>query len=178
MESVFLKIINRRFVNSLCVSLVFSAFFVMAKKPTVELKLGDIPPAYLGKTNGKVKINLNDYKGKVVVVTFWASWCKPCLQELPILDRIQKKLGDNIKIFAVNFKQDRKLYRKIRHKLKDISLTMLHDPMGFIGKKFGVKSIPNLFILSKEGKIAYHSIGYGEKTLDKILFHLNKELAQ
>jgi thioredoxin-related protein len=95
---------------------------------------------------------------------------------LPVLDSIQKKLGDKIKIIAINYKQDRKLYRQIRHKLKDINLIMLSDPMGSLGKKFGVKSIPNMFLISKDGTIAYHGVGYGDKTLDKIIKILNQEL--
>jgi thiol-disulfide isomerase/thioredoxin len=152
------------------------SFNALAKKSIVELNEGDIPPHYLGKTSKGEKIDLNNLKGKVVIISFWASWCKPCLQELPVLDSIQKKLGDKIKIIAINYKQDRKLYRQIRHKLKDINLIMLSDPMGSLGKKFGVKSIPNMFLISKDGTIAYHGVGYGDKTLDKIIKILNQEL--
>ncbi len=156
--------------------LLVCIFPVSAKKNIVNLSEGDTPPHYLGKTASGEKINLEDLKGKVVIISFWASWCKPCLQELPVLDSIQKKLGDKIKIIAINYKQDRKLYRKIRHKLRDISLTMLSDPMGSLGKKFGVKAIPNMFLISKDGTIAYHGVGYGEESLGKIIKKLNKEL--
>ncbi len=167
------------FIASRCFTLIFLlglSVNLQAKKPIIELKQGDIPPHYLGKTSDGKKIDLNNLKGKVVIITFWASWCKPCLQELPILDSIQKKLGDHIKIIAVNYKQDRKLYRQIRHRLKDISLVMLSDPMGLLGQKFGVKTIPNMFMISKDGTIAYHGVGYGDKTLDLIIKKLNQEL--
>ncbi len=162
-------------VMSLFLLITFS-FGVEAKKKVIELMVGDTPPHYLGKTSGREKIDLNDLKGKVVIVFFWASWCKPCLRELPVLDGIQKKLGNKIQIIAVNYKQDRKLYRQIRHKLKDISLTMLSDPMGSLGRKFGVKTIPNMFMIAKDGTIAYHGVGYGDKTLENIINKLNQEL--
>lgn len=176
LKSFHCAIVKRKVVASFLLLFLMASFYADAKKKTVELQIGSVVPHYLGKTSKGEKIDLNDLKGKVVILSFWASWCKPCLQELPVLDRIQRKLGDKIKIIAINYKQDRKLYRKIKHKLKDISLTMLHDPMGSLGKKFGVKSIPNMFMISKQGKLVYHGVGYGDKTLDKIIQKLNQEL--
>ncbi|SFD65557.1 TlpA family protein disulfide reductase [Pseudoalteromonas denitrificans] len=141
-----------------------------------ELRIGDIPPNYLGRDSTGNKINLEDNKGKVVVVSFWASWCSPCLRELPILENIQNKIGiDKINVVAINFKEDRKQYRKIKAKLSDLKLTLTHDKRGVIGKKYGVKAVPHLFIIDKEGKLAFQNIGYGDSSIDKLVQVLNKQ---
>lgn len=171
MESVKLNIKKR------LVLLVFVLFLPCVNAAT-KLNVGDIPPNYIGKDVDGEKVNLEDNKGKVVIVSFWASWCAPCLKELPLLDNIQSKLGkDKVKVIAVNFKENNKQYRNIKKKLSYLQLTLTHDKRGSIGKKFGVEGIPHLFIIGKDGKLVYQSIGYGDGTLDKIVDALNEEFA-
>ena len=143
-----------------------------------KLEIGDVPPSYLGKDSDGNRVYLEDHKGKVVVISFWASWCAPCLKELPILESIQNRVGtDKIKVIAVNFKEGRKKYRFIKKKLSSLRLTLTHDKRGSIGKKFGVESIPNLFIIGKSGKLVFHNVGYGDESLDKIIDVLNQQLS-
>jgi thiol-disulfide isomerase/thioredoxin len=55
------------------------------------------------------KININDFKGKLVILNFWATWCEPCKAEMPSLDNLQTELGSNqLKIFAINVRQGKK----------------------------------------------------------------------
>jgi len=143
-----------------------------------KLDVGVVPPNYLGKDNDGLIVNLEDNKGKVVIISFWASWCSPCLKELPILENIQNKLGkDKIKVVAINFKESRKQYRHIKKTLSNLELTLTHDKRGYIGSKFGVEAIPHLFIVGKNGKLIYQNIGYGDSSIKKIVKVLNKELS-
>jgi len=143
-----------------------------------KLEIGDIPPNYLGKDSDGEQVNLEDNKGKVVIISFWASWCSPCLKELPILENIQNKLGkDKVKVVAVNYKESRKQYRHIKKKLSDLELTLTHDKHGSLGNKFGVEGIPHLFIVGKNGELVYQSVGYGDSSIKKIVKALNKELS-
>jgi len=142
------------------------------------LELGGIPPDFLGKDNNGDIVSLKDHKGKIVVISFWASWCSPCIKELPILENIQNKVGiDKVKVIAVNFKEDRKKYNKVKKLLSSLNLTLTHDKRGAIGKKFGVEAIPNLFIVGKNGELVFHEIGYGDASIDKIVEVLNQQLS-
>jgi len=142
------------------------------------LKLGDVPPNYLGINSNGDNVNLKDHKGKVVIISFWASWCSPCLKELPILENIQNKVGiDKVKVIAINFKENIKQYREIKKALASLSLTLTHDKRGAIGDKFGVKAIPNLFIVGKNGELIFHNVGYGDSSIDKIVKVLNQQLS-
>ncbi len=144
----------------------------------VTLEIGDIPPNYLGRDNDGNDVNLEEHKGKIVVISFWASWCSPCLKELPILENIQNKIGtEKIKVVAINFQEGRKQYRKIKKHLSALKLTLTHDKRGKIGERFGVEAIPNLFIVGKDGKIIFHNVGYNESSIDKIVKVLNEQFS-
>ena len=163
------------FKQALIIFLVLISGNVKAEN---RLEIGDVPPSYLGKDGDGNRVYLEDHKGKIVVISFWASWCTPCLKELPILENIQNQVGtDKIKVIAINFKEGREKYRFIKKKLSSLRLTLTHDKRGSIGKKFGVKSIPNLFIIGKNGKLIFHNVGYGDESLDKIIDVLNQQLS-
>lgn len=146
-------------------------------KKLVPINVGETPPSYLGIDKNGDRVELTDLTGKIVIVSFWASWCSPCMKELPILENIQRKLGsDKIRVIAVNYKESRKQFRHIKRKLTHLELTITSDEYGSIGRSYGVKSVPNLFLIAKDGRLLMHKIGYGEKTVDSIVEMLNKEL--
>ncbi len=158
--------------------LFFLPFMAHALLPVDQgLKLGDPAPETLGSANGK-RIELADYRGKVVVVSFWASWCAPCREEFPVLEKIQRKLPEQLQVFVVSYRESRRQFHKLRKAFgKDLALTMVHDRSGALARKFGVKAIPNLFIFSREGKLVAHEIGYGEGEIDTLLDTINCALA-
>jgi thiol-disulfide isomerase/thioredoxin len=142
------------------------------------VEIGEQPPNFLGRDSDGNDVTLEDNKGKIVVISFWASWCSPCLKELPVLENIQNKIGtDKIKVVAINFKENRKQYKRIVKTLSSLKLTLTHDKRGSIGRKFGVEAIPNLFIIDKNGELAFHNVGYGDSSIDKIVVILNKLLS-
>jgi thiol-disulfide isomerase/thioredoxin len=141
--------------------------------------IGDVPPDNLGRTSNGEEVRVADQHGKVVVVTFWASWCGYCRQELPVLAGLQEAAGkDRMTVVAVNYKDERKVYRALVRALKDVQLTMTHDADGAIGKAYGVDGIPRLLMIDRDGKVAYVSVGYDTDSLDEIVDAANKLLAQ
>ena len=89
---------------------VFVLFLLLAlianSAPRQALTVGDYPPEDLGRDASGNRIHLSDYRGKIVIVSFWASWCGPCRKEIPVLAQIQK-LGTRgkIAVFAVNWQE-------------------------------------------------------------------------
>ncbi len=142
-----------------------------------KLNIGDIPPDYLGQDRFDEEVTLSSNKGKLVIISFWATWCNPCLKELPVLENIQNKLGkDNIKVVAINYRQSRLKFKDIRKKLSSFSLTLTQDRRGKIARKFGVEGVPHLFIVDKTGKLIFQQSGYGETSIDQILEVINTQL--
>lgn len=137
-------------------------------------KTGDVPPPLLGKDRDGKLVDLAQHRGKIVVVTFWASWCGPCRKELPGLDALQKHAGDKIlKVIAVNVQDSTEDYRLMMRQMKDYGIAMTRDRDGKISEGYGVKAFPNLWIIDPQGKVAAHHVGYGEDSLDALVDEIN-----
>jgi len=148
-----------------------------ADKPA-EPKLGDMPPVLLlGKDRQGDQVDLAQLRGKVVVVTFWASWCTYCLKELPQLDLLQKHAGDRLlKVVAVNVQDSTADYRLMTRQMKDFGIALTRDRDGAIAEAFGVTAYPNLWIIDPQGRLAAHHRGYAEDALGSVIDDINRVL--
>jgi len=123
-----------------------------------SLKVGDQPPPRLGWN-----VNLNDYRGKIVIVSFWASRCSPCRKELGVLASIHKQATrDKVVVFSVNWQESVERFRELKRALKDVDLTLISDDRGYWGKQYGVRAIPHMVIIGRDGRMAAIHVGYGE----------------
>ena len=99
-------------------------------------------------------VNLKNFKNKLIILNFWATWCAPCVEEMPSLDFLQsyKKLN-NLKIFPINIGQEDLLKSKIFFKkLKIKNLDIYFDPTVNLSKKFLLRGVPTTILINKEGK--------------------------
>lgn len=129
-------------------------------------KPGELPPDALGKDRKGIEQTVSGHRGKVVIVTFWASWCGPCRRELPVLGKFQRAVGrDALEVIAINVKEPRDDYLGVVRANKDLDLTWVHDSSGATSAKYGVEALPNMFIIDREGKVAHVHRGYSEDSL-------------
>jgi len=151
-----------------------------AKAANVAPKIGEVPPALLGKDRKGDLVDLSQYRGKVVVVvSFWASWCGPCLKELPQLDLLQTHAGDKLlKVIAVNVEDSNDDYRMMMRQMKDFTITMTRDRDGKIAAGYDIRHYPNLWIIGLDGKVAANHRGYGEDSLERIIDDINRVLRE
>lgn len=133
-------------------------------------RVGELPPQLIGKDGKGKPIDLADYRGKVTIVTFWASWCGPCRRELPVLGHFQGTVGrDALEVLAVNYKEPRDEYRSVVRANRGLDVTFLHDAYGSVSGAYGVNSLPHMFILGHDGKVAFTHRGYSEAALPGIV---------
>jgi thiol-disulfide isomerase/thioredoxin len=143
------------------------------------LKVGDLPPPEVGTDVADKPVSLGAFKGKVVVVTFWASWCGPCLNEMSMLAKLQRVAGHQaLEVVAVNFREDITRWRALKKALATLDLRITRDGDWSVSKAYDVQRIPHMFMLDKSGRIARIHVGYDEKALDTILKEINELLAQ
>lgn len=143
------------------------------------LAAGSAPHDDLGRDIKGDAIRLSDHVGKVVIVSFWASWCEPCKKELPVLAGLAQRVGpDHMKIIAINFHDDPERFRAVVKILKDYPITMLRDANSRAAKKYDVRAIPRMIIIGRDGKVASDHTGYGEGSLPGFIEELNQLLAQ
>ena len=106
---------------------------------------------------------LETYKGKVVLVDFWASWCSPCLQSFPWMNELQQRHSkDGFVVLAVNMDQDRALADAFLKKTV-VGFRIEYDPQGTIAQKFEVQAMPTSFLIDRSGKVRASHQGFREK---------------
>ena len=104
---------------------------------------------------------LHDYHGKVVLINFWATWCPPCRKEMPALEALYKKLGDeSFAVLAVNQWEDPDHVFAYTGELNVFpTFPILFDPESAISEDYGVKGLPTSFLIDKKGRLAYRAVG-------------------
>ena len=107
------------------------------------------------------KLNLNNYKGNLIILNFWASWCAPCKEEMPSLDvLLNNDRLNNLKIFPINVGKDN--LEKSESFFKDLDIKNLEiyfDSPSTLAKKLSLRGIPTSIILNKEGEEFARIIG-------------------
>jgi thiol-disulfide isomerase/thioredoxin len=121
---------------------------------------------------------LSSLRGKVVIVTFWASWCAPCRRELPNLEKAQRFLGkDKLTVFAVSFKNS-EAAKGIKRLAAEWQINMVDDYNGAIAGRYSISAIPHLFIIGRDGKVLANHVGYGDRSLQELVDDINHAFAE
>jgi len=128
-----------------------------------KLKPGQtFPAATLKKLGAKTQSNLKEYKGKVVVVDFWASWCEPCKKEVPALNALYKKyLKKGVMIVGVNV-DDEESTAKDFLKENHVDFPLFHDDGKKLAGQCDLSTMPSSFVIDKKGVIRFIHSGYKE----------------
>lgn len=126
------------------------------------------PNFHLVDMDGK-KIQLKDYKGKPLIINFWATWCPPCREELPSMNKGWKKVKDlGIEMLAINVGEDEDTIFNFTADYP-IDFTVLLDLSGNIISEWPVNGLPTTFVIDKEGYIVYRAIGGRDWSSDIML---------
>ena len=116
----------------------------------VEIQLKDV----FGNT-----VSLSDFRGNVVFLNFWATWCPPCVIEMPSMQKLHRRFKDkNFVMVAINSQETDARVKSFFDKFK-LSFTALLDSSGEVGTWFDVNAFPTTFVLDKEGRIIGRALG-------------------
>jgi thiol-disulfide isomerase/thioredoxin len=119
---------------------------------------GPTPPLSLRDLAGQ-PVNLADFKGKVVLVNFWATWCAPCIEEMPSMQRLQQKLAlAGFEVLAVNYLEGEGRINDFLKK-RPLKLTILRDHDGSVRGGWDVRVFPTSFIIGADQRIRYKVTG-------------------
>lgn len=139
--------------------------FLFAAESFAGILNQSAPDFSLEDLSGK-PVGLSDFRGKVVLVDFWASWCGPCKKELPELNNLLGKYSDSeLAIVAVNIDKKRSYAEGFLASVPGLSkrLVVLLDPDSTVIPRYGAAAMPTSFILDREGIVRYVHFGFREK---------------
>jgi len=116
-------------------------------------------PEFVLKTVDGQDLDRRALKGKVVLVNFWATWCGPCKDEMPTLERLQQSLnGENFMILAITADDQREAIKAFS-KTQGLTFPILLDAEKDVGAAFGVRGLPTSFLIDREGRLVGRAVG-------------------
>ncbi len=106
-------------------------------------------------------IKLSDYRGKVVLLNFWATWCPPCVREMPSMERLQQLVGeDGFKVVAVNQMEEPDDVFAFTGQIElDPTFDILFDTASKVSQAYAVRGLPTTYLIDKKGNIRYRAVG-------------------
>jgi len=121
-------------------------------------------------------ISMQDLKGQVVYVDFWASWCGPCVKSFPWMNNIQQKYsGKGLKIIAVNVDVERELATEFLQN-HPAQFSIAFDSEGKLAELFEVKGMPSSYLIDRNGNIVFTHVGFRASKLDEYEGHIQQLL--
>ena len=117
------------------------------------------PSFRLQDLQGK-EISLDQFRGKIVMLDFWATWCGPCRQSMPVLEKLQEDYPQDFRLLAVNLMETPDEVRDYVRR-QNITSTVLLDTEGEVGGAYGSESIPMRVLIDQEGVVRHVQVGYG-----------------
>ena len=160
-------------VAGILTTVVFGVALAVKLRPQLDLvEVGTSAPAFHGTDlRAERPVTLADYRGKVILLNVWATWCPPCRIEMPSMERLHKKLaGTDFRIVAVSvdgdvfYPADQQGPNEIMAFVNGMGLSfdIVQDPSGSIRQSYQITGVPESFVIDRDGVIVKKVIGAAE----------------
>jgi thiol-disulfide isomerase/thioredoxin len=127
---------------------------VQVGQPAPNFKLPDL--------HGR-EVSLDQYKGRLVLLDFWATWCGPCRMTMPLFERVQKEFSSTLVLLAINLQEPKDTVLDYVYK-QGINPQVLLDEKGSVGETYGTVSIPMQVLIDKQGIVRNVQMGFDPRT--------------
>jgi peroxiredoxin len=129
-------------------------------RPVNAVTLQDIAPDFTLKSLSGDNLRLHEYRGQVVLINFWASWCGPCRQEMPLLDRMhQRHVDAGFAVLGVNVEGNEKPARALLDQIP-VSFPVLIDEGQVVSELYRLEAMPSSIVVDRDGVVRYIHRGY------------------
>ncbi|MBV72262.1 MAG: hypothetical protein CMH52_13130 [Myxococcales bacterium] len=172
----------RRFLKNIAFTGLALVFVFLITRPDSGPQLGSMAPDFKSQTLDRKSISLDQYKGQVVVLDFWATWCAPCRKTLPALQILHKRYraSDRVQILSVSIDSAPKLARYVGAFMKQnrYSFPVILDPSRTLASRYQVKTVPTLIVIDKTGAVSTVQVGLVSPRVNQLIDHIEKAIAQ
>ena len=136
-------------------------------------------PAPDFKLEGQQKqVKLSDYRGQIVYLDFWASWCQPCRKSFTWMNKMQSLYGEEgFKVIAINLDESRQKADKFLQQIP-ANFDVAFDPRGNTAESYQVKAMPSSYIIDKRGNVVHANLGFRGKDEEKLEAKIRKLIRQ
>ncbi len=155
---------------------IFIVTLLSCSEKSAYLVKGDaVPDIEFLAVDGET-LTFNEYKGKTILIHFWADWCSECRAEFPKLEQAyQKYKKDGFEILAVNVAQSKSHVQSFKDEF-GLNFPMLMDENSSVAKKFGIRGLPTNYFIGKEGRVERVIIGWvDEEQISLVLNNINSK---
>ena len=141
----------------------------LAASSAGALEAGDVAPSFRApRLDGGGTVALEDLRGKVVFLDFWASWCAPCQKSMPQLDALRKEFpADRFALIGVNVDKDTAAAKKLLGK-RPVGYPSASDPEGGLPQRFGLETMPTAYLIDGDGVIRWVHRGFRDGDIETV----------
>lgn len=143
------------------------ALLMTISLPVMAAQEGETAPDFTLQSLDGGNVKLNELRGTVVLVNFWASWCGPCRTEMPLLDNLYKEYRDyGFTVLGINLDEEHNQALKLLDRVP-VSFPILFDPGNSTSESFAVDAMPTTVLIDRNGVVRHHHRGYKDGFMDK-----------
>lgn len=163
----------------LVLALVFTSSLWADENEGNLTQKGQAAPTFTVTSLDGEQFKLSDLKGKVILVNFFATWCGPCMKELPELEKQlwPRFKNENFKMISIGREHTKAELKKFQS-AKKFTFPIAADPQRQIYAKYAEKYIPRNYIINKEGQVIFQGKGFSQKELDEMMMIIEKAIKE
>ncbi|HFQ91930.1 MAG TPA: TlpA family protein disulfide reductase [Chromatiales bacterium] len=141
-------------------SFLLLAGALMLPQLTAAGEISGPAPDFTLKSRGGENLKLSEFRGEVVMINFWASWCAPCRQEMPLLDQLYNRYSPmGFTILGINVEEDSAQAEKLLKEIP-VSFPILYDTGNTVTELYKVMAMPSTVMVDRDGNMRYLHLGY------------------
>ena len=140
------------------------------------VNVGDSAPSFSVAASNGQNVSVSNFGGKVLVLNFWATWCAPCIEEIPSLNVLQNRFRDRgLVVLGVSVDKDAAAYQQFINRFR-LSFLTARDPEQKINNEYGTVQFPETYIINAQGKVVNKIIGEANWAEDKMVNYVQSLL--
>ncbi len=162
-------------VAVLILSVFFSGCATHTSEPEAGIQIDKAAPDFrLPDLKGR-EFSLGQYKGKVVLLDFWTTYCAPCRMTMPVLEKLQEEYQGKLALLAINLQEPRDIVREYVRRQK-LNSQVLLDEDGTVAQAYGAYAIPMQVLVDKKGIVRYVQLGFNPRMAAQLRTEIEKWL--